>query len=208
MATNLTLDDELNSISAIRGSAKGWVWRSFQLLRKGFLSNLNPFGTAALKNFGIHRDQIPVISGGKLNARHLPNDLTAGDFTGSLIGSNVPTIPGSKLTSGTFDVARLPAVPVSKIISGVFNAARFGSVVRTGVTITDAKLVYNRGNLRTETQDDYDSSNGPYYLQRRTYRYNTYTVQQVNLSNSGVLTVTITLNPVRIETRHYVQTGK
>ena len=207
MATNLNLDDELNAVSAIRGTGKGWIWRMNQLLRKAFLSTLNPFGTAATKNFGIHAGQVPIITNGKLNARHLPN-VAADDFSGSLGSGNIPSVPASKITSGILDDNRIPNIPISKVISGVFVDGRFGAVVQTGVTITDVKLVYNRGSLRTETNDVYIDNIGPYFVARSYYTYITYSNFTASLSNTGVITLTMTLNPVRRLTREYRQGGR
>lgn len=55
----------------------------------------------------------------------------------SLTPADIPNLPASKITSGTFNVARIPSLDVSKITTGVFGLA----ILPTNILKTNTGLV-------------------------------------------------------------------
>ena len=57
-----------------------------------------------------------------------------GGGLGSISVSDVPNLPASKITSGTFTAARIPSLDASKITSGTFGAARIPNLNASKIT--------------------------------------------------------------------------
>ncbi|MFW6220193.1 MAG: tail fiber protein [Nanoarchaeota archaeon] len=64
---------------------------------------------------------------------HISNDLTV-DGSYGLQDDDIPYLPASKITSGTFSTARIPNLPASKITSGTFSTARIPNLPASKIT--------------------------------------------------------------------------
>ena len=65
------------------------------------------------------------INGSALNFTHLAGSASTGQ---------IPSLPASQITSGTFATARIPSLPTSQITSGTFATARIPSLSTSQIT--------------------------------------------------------------------------
>ena len=68
------------------------------------------------------------VNGNDFNNNAIVKVLNGNLFSQNLLESEVPNLPASKITSGTFAEARIPNLPASKITSGTFANARISQV--------------------------------------------------------------------------------
>lgn len=136
MAVDLGLDTALSAVTSKGNADTGWHTALRTFLDAAMLSTGNPFGSAALRDAGDVAGQVPVLgAGGKLAASLVPAldaaDVSgAGTFTESQIA--IGSIPPANYTSGTLPFGNVPPFDASKITSGTFALARLP--VRTGAT--------------------------------------------------------------------------
>lgn len=84
------------------------------------LAQLNAAVAAALA--------LEPITNAAIDARIAVATILASQISGILASVNIPDLPASKITSGTFDAARIPDLAASKITSGTFDVARIPSL--------------------------------------------------------------------------------
>ena len=148
MPTNLGLDDELNTLSASRGTDTRWWWRMLELLRLAFHSAVNPFGSAARADFGLDAGDVPRISGGKIDRRHMAaGAFSAADFDGLLPNGAVPQVPATRLTTGRLADGRIPTMDIGKVTTGVFAVGLFPPVSQQGTGITSVVCEFALGRV-------------------------------------------------------------
>ena len=78
MATNLNLNDEITALENISGSTTGAWDRLLALVRAGFHSTVNPFGSAALRNAGVANGVATLGSDGTVPVAQLKRNVSGG----------------------------------------------------------------------------------------------------------------------------------
>ena len=76
-----------------------------------------------------------------LDASDIPSLPASKITSGTLDAARIPNLPASQITSGTFDEARIPNLNASKITSGTFDAARIPDLSSKYVTLDTAQTI-------------------------------------------------------------------
>jgi len=131
----------------------GWIMLGSELLRvdahagtDDFFAKVSTFDARGDKTFKDASSQSTYqVNRGVLNAASGTLDITSAErlkdkviqllatSAESFAVANIPSLPASKITSGTFDAARIPSLAASIITSDTFDAARIPTATETAV---------------------------------------------------------------------------
>jgi hypothetical protein len=93
----------------------------------------------------LHNIDASWVTTGRFALARLPTSSTANRFLvvrtanadpvyDALVAADIPSLDASKITTGTFDVARIPNLDASKITSGTFDVARIPNLDASKIT--------------------------------------------------------------------------
>ena len=186
MATELTnIDAKLNAIAAITNNSTDWASKVYDAMNTALRSNLNSFGSAALKDTGTSSGDIPVLdANGKLDTSILPDstdnftdlDDTPNNFTGH--GGKAVLVKGNErgLNFGNLSFLKMSDTPAAYtghhyktlFVNGLGNSMEFvGGAMRT---------VWESSSSGGDQLRDSDGSNKQIGISNRVnYKYFSFT---------------------------------